>query len=116
MRIVAAMAVGGFLQAALPYAQEEERWADFEDPRVTGRNQLPPRATLVICPDRDTALRIGPVSNVVWPEWPGFGGQILMTLNGACCRSLPMERCVVTGCQSMLISAILGLSRGNRHG
>jgi len=42
---------------------EEDRWADFENPRVTGRNHLAPRATMVICPDRATALRIGPVSN-----------------------------------------------------
>jgi beta-galactosidase len=36
---------------------------DWENPRLTGSNNLPPHATMVICPDRQTALQIGPVAN-----------------------------------------------------
>ncbi len=38
-------------------------WRDWENPLVTGVNNLPPRATMVIAPDAATALKIGPVSN-----------------------------------------------------
>jgi beta-galactosidase len=37
--------------------------ADWENPQLTGQNNLPPHATMVICPDVKTALKIGPVSN-----------------------------------------------------
>lgn len=37
--------------------------ADWENPELTGQNHLPPHATMVICPDVKTALKIGPVSN-----------------------------------------------------
>jgi len=36
---------------------------DWENPALTGVGNLPPHATLVICPDVETARRIGPVSN-----------------------------------------------------
>jgi len=36
---------------------------DWENPQLTGVNNLPPRATMVIAPDVATALKIGPVSN-----------------------------------------------------
>ena len=36
---------------------------DWENPQVTGVNNLPPHATTVITPDVATALKIGPVSN-----------------------------------------------------
>jgi beta-galactosidase len=36
---------------------------DWENPRLTGVNNLPPHATMVVCPDIKTALAIGPVSN-----------------------------------------------------
>jgi len=36
---------------------------DWQNPQLTGRNNLAPHATMVICPDAKTALRIGPVSN-----------------------------------------------------
>lgn len=36
---------------------------DWQNPRLTGLNNQPPHATIVICPDAKTALRIGPVSN-----------------------------------------------------
>jgi len=44
-------------------SQARADWADFQNPRVTGRNHLAPHATMVICPDRRTALSIGPVCN-----------------------------------------------------
>lgn len=37
--------------------------ADWENPRLTGLNNEAPHATMVICPDARTALKIGPVSN-----------------------------------------------------
>jgi beta-galactosidase len=48
--------------ASQAYAQSEPP-KDWQNPGLTGRNNLPPHATMVICPDRKTALRIGPVSN-----------------------------------------------------
>jgi beta-galactosidase len=36
---------------------------DWQNPRLTGVSNLPPRASMVICPDAKTALSIGPVSN-----------------------------------------------------
>ncbi|HVV00322.1 MAG TPA: glycoside hydrolase family 2 TIM barrel-domain containing protein, partial [Verrucomicrobiae bacterium] len=36
---------------------------DWENPQLTGINNEPPHATMVICPDRRTALSIGPVRN-----------------------------------------------------
>ena len=35
--------------------------ADWDNPRLTGLNNEAPHATMVICPDAKTALRIGPV-------------------------------------------------------
>ncbi|MFO1476746.1 MAG: glycoside hydrolase family 2 TIM barrel-domain containing protein [Verrucomicrobiota bacterium] len=37
--------------------------AEWENPRLTGINNQPPHATMVICPDAATALQIGPVHN-----------------------------------------------------
>ena len=37
--------------------------ADWENPGLTGLSNRAPHATMVICPDAKTALRIGPVSN-----------------------------------------------------
>jgi len=36
---------------------------DWQNPRLTGLNNLPPHATMVVCPDARTARRIGPVGN-----------------------------------------------------
>lgn len=36
---------------------------DWQNPQLTGRNNLAPHATMVICPDARTARQIGPVSN-----------------------------------------------------
>jgi len=36
---------------------------DWKTPKLTGRNNEPPHATMVICPDAATARRIGPVCN-----------------------------------------------------
>jgi beta-galactosidase len=48
--------------AAFPVAAAPEP-AEWEDPGLTGLNNLPPHATMIICPDRETALRVGPASN-----------------------------------------------------
>ena len=49
----------GFL-AAIAAAQENPEW---ENPKLTGINNEPPHATMVVCPDARTAMRIGPVDN-----------------------------------------------------
>ncbi|HZL80081.1 MAG TPA: glycoside hydrolase family 2 TIM barrel-domain containing protein [Candidatus Limnocylindrales bacterium] len=36
---------------------------DWQNPRLTGVNNQPPHATMVVCPDVKTALKIGPVNN-----------------------------------------------------
>jgi beta-galactosidase len=36
---------------------------DWQNPRLTGVNNQPPHATMVVCPDAKTALKIGPVYN-----------------------------------------------------
>lgn len=41
----------------------DEQSKDWENPGLTGRNNLPPHATMVICPDAKTARLIGPVCN-----------------------------------------------------
>jgi beta-galactosidase len=50
------------LPASLGYAQNESL-KDWQNPRLTGINNLTPHATMVTCPDAKTALKIGPVSN-----------------------------------------------------
>ena len=50
---------------------------DWQNPRLTGVNTLPPHATAVICPDADTALAIGPVSNAERVKSPWY-----VSLNG----------------------------------
>ncbi len=39
-------------------AQQQTELADWQNPRLTGINNLLPRATMVICPDATTALKI----------------------------------------------------------
>ncbi|MFM2082928.1 MAG: hypothetical protein RL380_1619 [Verrucomicrobiota bacterium] len=56
-----------FLRAGLVVtfcaAAVAEEPTDWENPRLTGLNNLPPHATMVICPDAATAQTIGPVQN-----------------------------------------------------
>jgi beta-galactosidase len=52
--------------------------SDWENPRLTGLNNQPPHATMVICPDAKTALKIGPVSNaerIKSPFYRSLNGQ-----------------------------------------
>lgn len=62
----------GWLWMVPGVAALEDRGSDLQNPRVTGRNQLPPHATMVICPDRRTALRIGPVCNAERGKSPWY--------------------------------------------
>ena len=51
---------------------------DWQNPQLTGRNNLAPHATMVICPDARTARQIGPVSNaerVKSPFYRSLNGQ-----------------------------------------
>jgi beta-galactosidase len=36
---------------------------DWQNPRLTGVSNLPPHATMIVCPDSKTAINIGPASN-----------------------------------------------------
>jgi beta-galactosidase len=53
------------------YAQNESL-KDWQNPRLTGINNLSPHATMVICPDAKTALKIGPVSNAQRAKSPFY--------------------------------------------
>jgi beta-galactosidase len=59
-RFLAAVAAALLAAPAVP---EEAAPKDWQNPQLTGRNNLPPHATMVVCPDRETALQIGPVTN-----------------------------------------------------
>ncbi|HZI32572.1 MAG TPA: glycoside hydrolase family 2 TIM barrel-domain containing protein, partial [Candidatus Binatia bacterium] len=51
---------------------------DWENPELTGINNEPPHATMVVCPDAKTALTIGPVCNaerVKSPFYRSLNGQ-----------------------------------------
>ena len=63
--------------ASIGYAQSEAL-KDWQNPRLTGLNNLAPHATMVICPDAKTALKIGPVANaerVKSPFYRSLNGQ-----------------------------------------
>lgn len=55
------MWMGAMLVAFAASAAEELR--DFENPELVGLNTEKPHATMVLCPDVRTALKIGPVHN-----------------------------------------------------
>lgn len=57
LRVIAASAL--LVSARLGAAE----LADWENPQLTGLNNQPPHASMVICPDVRTAMKIGPVSN-----------------------------------------------------
>lgn len=64
--------------AHLPGAAAAPELKDWQNPRLAGVNNLAPRATMVICPDAKTALKIGPVSNaerVKSPFYRSLNGQ-----------------------------------------
>ena len=46
--------------------------ADWQNPRLTGVNNQPPHATMVICPDAKTAFQIGPVCNAERAKSPFY--------------------------------------------
>jgi beta-galactosidase len=50
-------------QAAAVFAMDAEQRPEWENPRLTGLNNLPPHATMIICPDAATAQRIQFVAN-----------------------------------------------------
>ncbi len=65
---------------ALSFAgySQSEPLKDWQNPQLTGRNNLAPHATMVICPDVKTALKIGPVANaqrVKSPFYRSLNGQ-----------------------------------------
>jgi len=59
LAILFALTIGSPSSAAAAAGGAE----DWQNPAVTGVNNLPPHATMVICPDAATAMMIGPVSN-----------------------------------------------------
>lgn len=69
---------GALLILALEGYAQSESLKDWQNPRLTGINNLSPHATMVICPDAKTALKIGPVSNaerVKSPFYRSLNGQ-----------------------------------------
>lgn len=73
--LAAMLVMGGRItsHAASPASGAE----DWENPAITGVNNLGPHATMVICPDVDVAKSIGPVSNVERIKSPFY-----LSLNG----------------------------------
>jgi beta-galactosidase len=65
-----AMMVGGWIiclalllcPGVLPHAVAQPV-PEWENPGLTGINNQPPHATMIICPDKETALRLGVASN-----------------------------------------------------
>ena len=58
---------------ALPLpAQAAAETKDWQNTELTGVNNLAPHATMVICPDAETARTIGPVSNVEREKSPFY--------------------------------------------
>jgi len=55
MAFLACFVLRGFVSAEVK---------DWQNPEMTGRNNLLPHATMVICPDAKVARKIGPTSNV----------------------------------------------------
>lgn len=57
--LLALLLAGCFFMSACRAADLKE----WEDPELVGVNNLPAHVSMVICPDEDTALRIGAISN-----------------------------------------------------
>lgn len=62
----------------LALAQEQTELPDWQNPRLTGINNLAPHATMVVCPDADTALKIEFTANSERVKSPFY-----RSLNGA---------------------------------
>lgn len=60
--VLAVLLVGAF-NALLIQTAASDPLKDWENPELTGINNLPPHATMVICPDVKTARKIGPAAN-----------------------------------------------------
>jgi len=60
--IVVGLIVGGIGRAAISHAGATEL-KDWENPKLTGINNLPPRASMVICPNEEVALQIRYTAN-----------------------------------------------------
>ncbi|HEY9175553.1 MAG TPA: glycoside hydrolase family 2 TIM barrel-domain containing protein [Verrucomicrobiae bacterium] len=45
---------------------------DWQNPRLTGVNNLPPHATMIICPDAQTAMKIGVAANAERSKSPWY--------------------------------------------
>jgi hypothetical protein len=56
-------APGRALLALSNASAQTQTLKDWQNPHLTGINNQLPHATMVVCPDAKTALRIGPVSN-----------------------------------------------------
>ncbi|MFA7691574.1 MAG: glycoside hydrolase family 2 TIM barrel-domain containing protein [Candidatus Hydrogenedentales bacterium] len=56
---------GCFLMLSFPACSFADNTVleDWQNPRLLGINTLPPHASAVICPDKETALQIGPICN-----------------------------------------------------
>src|SRR5436190_10940904 len=54
-KLPGALALIAFSSLALPAAESVPPW---QNPRLTGINNLPPHASMVVCPDAKTAARI----------------------------------------------------------
>lgn len=65
------------LAAAIVHPVCADGMEDWQNPALTGVNNLPPHATMVICPDAGTAKGIGPVSNAERVKSPFY-----LSLNG----------------------------------
>ncbi len=75
-KLLLAMAVTS-VTATLAYAGASRELRDWENPVVTGLNNQPPHATMVICPDTRTALRIEFAANNERTKSPFY-----LSLNG----------------------------------
>ena len=62
-RLLSHCLTGALLALASEVCTRSETLKDWQNPQLTGVNNLAPHATMVICPDAKTALKIGPVSN-----------------------------------------------------
>jgi beta-galactosidase len=58
--LAAGLTLAGGAWICLASAQDPQEW---ETPRLTGINNQPPHATMVVCPDAQTALSVGVVDN-----------------------------------------------------
>ena len=76
---------------------DESNLKDWQNPRLTGVNNLPPHASAVMCPDADTARQIGPIGNAERVNRPGIvpsmgnGNTSTQPITRGACRFWKME-------------------------